>query len=81
MTQVKNNESKKAKKAVEPQVKQPAGANLRQKFFSLPPKEQQAVTNFFALHNAATWIYDNLTKDAESYVNLCIKLSKEQIKD
>lgn len=83
MTQVKNND-KKVKDSLDIKAKTKVtetGINLRQMYFGLKPNEQQAVTNFFALHNAATWIYDNLEKDSKKYVDTCIKLSREQVND
>ena len=66
MTGVQKKASK-AKKAVD----------LRSEFLALDPKDQQAVTNFFNLHNAAHFIYDLLSDQAKSYVSYCIQLSSE----
>ncbi len=67
MTQVKKTASKKAKKAVD----------LRTEFLALAPKEQQVVTNFFNLHNAAHLLYDLLSDKGKAYVSYCIELSQE----
>lgn len=69
MMQVKKTASK-AKKAVD----------LRTEFLALAPKEQQVVTNFFNLHNAAHLLYDLLSEKGQAYVSYCIQLSQEATK-
>lgn len=66
MTVVQKKASK-AKKAVD----------LRSEFLALDQKEQQAIANFFNLHNAAHFIYDLLSDKAKNYVSYCIQLSSE----
>lgn len=63
------------------QAKSKKQLDLRSQFNLLEPKEQEAVINFFNLHNAAIWIFTSLSQPAVDYVNLSIKLSQEKIKD
>lgn len=53
--------------------------DLRAMYNALNPAEQQAVINFFNLHNAAIWIFSGLSPQAVEYVNLCISLSQEKV--
>lgn len=55
-------------------------ANLRKQFFALSPLEQESVTIFFQLHNAAQWHYGHLSKDGQKYVNTAILATKEAAK-
>lgn len=85
MTQVKSNLTPEEKKALQQKKKfekQRAALVARQKSFNekfraLPVKEQEAITNFFNLHNAAIWIYNNLTDEAKQYVDFCISMVNE----
>lgn len=79
MTQQKN-EPKKAKKGIKPAQIQPS-VNLRQKFSALSQHDQSAVVTFFNLHNAAMFVYNNLSKDAQEYCEYCISVSQEDQKD
>lgn len=63
-------ETKNEKKAQKPTAK-----TLQKRYLSLSPREQLGVTNFFNMHNAAHFIYDGLSEDAQQYVNYCIRLS------
>lgn len=75
MTQQKNEQPKKAKK--ENQFSSDKTAlNLQKRYLSLPPRDQVGVTNFFNLHNAAHYVYDGLSEEAQKYVSFCIRLSQ-----
>lgn len=50
-------------------------------FKKLPISEQEAVQNFFNLHNAAIWIYNFLTDDAKTYVDEAINFSQAMDED
>lgn len=54
--------------------------DLGQIFRGLPANEQVAVINYFNLHNAAIWIYGNLSKEGVEYVNLAVQASVESQK-
>lgn len=54
--------------------------NLRKQFLSLSPLEQESVTIFFQLHNAAQWHFGHLSKEGQKYVNSAINASKEAAK-
>lgn len=49
--------------------------NFAQKFRNLPILEKEKVTNFFNLHNAATWIYLQMSDDAKDYCSEAISCS------
>lgn len=70
MTQVKSNERKLKKQL-----------DLQSKFKSLDPIDQEAVINFFNLHNAAIWIYSSLSSAAKEYTDFSINLSQEKVED
>lgn len=53
--------------------------SLREQFSKISADEQQAVINYFNLHNAAIWIFTHLSDDAVSYINRCISLSAEKV--
>lgn len=55
-------------------------ANLRKQFFALSPLEQESVTIFFQLHNAAQWHFGHLSKEGQTYVNTAILATKEAAK-
>lgn len=55
-------------------------ANLRKQFLALPLLEQESVTIFFQLHNAAQWHYGHLSKEGQKYINTAILASKEVAK-
>lgn len=65
MTAAQKKGSKAPKKAVD----------LRSEFLALDQNDQQFVTNFFNLHNAAHLMYDLMSDKAKSYVSYCIDLS------
>lgn len=50
---------------------------LQKKFLALSPREQMGVTSFFNCHNAASYIYDGLSEDAQAYITYCISLSQK----
>lgn len=56
--------------------KQPTWNEVVKSFKKLPVSEQEAVQNFFNLHNAAIWIYNFLTDEAKSYVDAAISVSQ-----
>lgn len=66
-----NNEKKEVRKPSQ----KPAQNTLQKRYMALSPRDQLGVTNFFNLHNAAHYVYDGLTEDAQSYVTYCISLS------
>lgn len=74
MTQAKKNESKQTKK--ETKSPQNSALNLQKRYLSLSPRDQVGVTNFFNLHNAAHYVYDGLSEEAQKYVAFCIRLSQ-----
>lgn len=49
---------------------------LQQKFLALSQREQMGVTSFFNCHNAASYIYDGLSEEAQAYITYCISLSQ-----
>lgn len=49
--------------------------DLRDSFLKLSNNDQQAVTNFFNVHNVAHWIYYNCSADAQKYISYCIRLN------
>ena len=51
--------------------------DMRKAFLALENNEQQAITNYFNLHNAACWIYSNLSKPAQEWVTLSINATVE----
>lgn len=55
--------------------------DLRSKFLALPAEDQQRISHFFNLHNAAGFCYDQMSNDAKEYTNYCIQLSQEQKED
>lgn len=67
--------NKKQKKATKPVTN-----NLQHKFLELSPRDQMGVTNFFNLHNAAHFVYDGLSEEAQQYVSYCIRLSQQATK-
>lgn len=79
MTPLKS--SKEEVKKSKTKTKQPDKVpDLRSMFKNISADEQQAIINFFNLHNAAIWIYNKLSAPAMEYVELSIKFSQEQIK-
>lgn len=56
--------------------KQPVNL-LQKKFLALSAREQMGVTSFFNCHNAASFIYDGLSEDAQAYISYCISLSQK----
>lgn len=50
-------------------------SRLQKRYLALNPNDQIGVTTFFNLHNGAHYVYDNLSEDAQNYVNYCIRLS------
>lgn len=50
---------------------------LQTKYFALSPNEQMGVTTFLNCHNAAHYVYDNLSEEAKDYVNYCIRMSQK----
>lgn len=77
MMQVKN-EPKKAKKGNKQEKIQPA-PDIRKKYAALSQHDQAAVVTFFNLHNAAIFVYNDLSKDAQEYCEYCIQLSHENV--
>lgn len=75
MTQVKNDQPKEAKKGKKVSQNNTA-LNLQKRYLSLSPRDQIGVTNFFNLHNAAHYVYDGLSEEAQKYVAYCIRLSQ-----
>lgn len=55
----------------------PKQKTLAEQFRGFEPNDQQAITNFFNLHNAAGWIYTNLSQLCKDYIDQCIEFSKE----
>lgn len=51
--------------------------NFRELFMNLPKVEQDKLTNYFNLHNAAIWVYLQMSEDAKKYCELCIKMTNE----
>ena len=74
MTQAKKTESKQTKKEIK--SSQNTALNLQKRYLSLSPHDQVGVTNFFNLHNAAHYVYDGLSEEAQKYVAYCIRLSQ-----
>ena len=74
MTQAKKTESKQTKKEIK--SSQNTALNLQKRYLSLSPHDQVGVTNFFNLHNAAHYVYDGLSEEAQKYVAFCIRLSQ-----
>lgn len=54
----------------------PTWAEVVKMFKNLPVSEQEAIQNFFNLHNAAIWIYNFLTEEAKAYVDKAISVSQ-----
>lgn len=57
--------------------KKPTVNTLQQKFLALSEREQMGVTSFFNCHNAASFIYDGLSEEAQKYISYCISLSQK----
>lgn len=55
----------------------PKANKLQKEFLSLSLDEQAGVTTFFNCHNAAHFVYDHLSEQAQNYVNYCIRLSQQ----
>lgn len=75
MTQVKKikqNQAEKGKKVAQNKT----ALNLQKRYLSLSSRDQVGVTNFFNLHNAAHYVYDGLSEEAQKYVAFCIRLSQ-----
>lgn len=51
--------------------------NMNEEWLSLSPMEQQGVTNFFNLHNAAHWVYEQLSETGQKFVSSCIKMNND----
>lgn len=52
--------------------------SLRERYLSLTPTEQVAVTHFFNLHNNAGWIYNELVSDnCRQYIDDQVYYSQE----
>lgn len=49
--------------------------NFAQKYRNLPILEKEKVTNFFNLHNAATWMYLQMSQAAQEYTQEAISCS------
>lgn len=60
--------------------KKPAGNTLQKKYLELSPRDQMGVTTFFNCHNAAHFVYDGLSEEAQQYVSYCIRLSQQSDK-
>lgn len=58
----------------------PAGNTLQKKYLALSPRDQVGVTTFFNCHNAAHYVYDGLSEEAQQYVSYCIRLSQQSDK-
>lgn len=56
-------------------IKKNAAVDLRSEFLKLSKDEQEFISHFFALHNAAQTFYRLLSEDAQNYVNYCINLT------
>lgn len=54
--------------------------NLRDGWLKLSPKEQQGVTTFFNLHNAANFVFESLSSEGKAYIEATIKLNEDVIK-
>ena len=75
MTQAKSEQPKEAKKGKK-QSQNNTALNLQKRYLSLSSRDQVGVTNFFNLHNAAHYVYDGLSEEAQKYVAYCIRLSQ-----
>lgn len=51
--------------------------NLRDGWLKLSPQEQQGVTNFFNLHNAAAYVYETLSDVGREYIDATLRLNSE----
>lgn len=73
MTQVKSEPAagQKTEKKVKRQI------DLRGEYLSFSNIDQQYITAFFNMHNAAHLFYEALSVDAQKYVSYCIRLSQE----
>lgn len=54
--------------------------SFAEKFRSLPILEKEKVTNFFNLHNAATWMFLQMSQEAKDYTNEAISASSVAMK-
>lgn len=52
-----------------------------QKFRNLPILEKEKVTNFFNLHNAATWVYLQMSEEAKEYTNEAVSVSSQAMQN
>lgn len=48
---------------------------VRDKFLSLPQNEQISITHFLNLHNAASFLYDELSDEGKMYIEYIISLN------
>lgn len=55
-----------------------SGIDLRKEYANLPVQDQQAISHFFNLHNAAEFMYSSLSSPAKEYVEICINLAQEK---
>lgn len=51
--------------------------DLATRYRSLPKEQQESIVHFFNLHNAATFIFNSMSPDAQDYSRICIELSSE----
>lgn len=56
------------------------GFDLAKDFRALPEREQSAITCFFNAHNTAHFIYEGMSKEAQSYVSACIRMNNDALK-
>lgn len=55
--------------------------SFAEKFRNLPILEKEKVTNFFNLHNAATWMYMQMSDAAKDYCNEAISCSQTAMQE
>lgn len=78
MTQQKNDPEKISEEDLKiAQSVQAHAKQMRERYMSLSPFDQQAINAFLNLHNAAQLFYQQMSKDAQEYLIECIDLSKE----
>lgn len=65
------------KKGSKPSKKVQPAIDLATRYRSLPKEQQESIVHFFNLHNAATFIFNAMSPDAQDYSRICIELSAE----
>lgn len=52
--------------------------SMAEQYRSLPQDQQEAIITFFNLHNASTFVFNQMSDKAQDYCRYCIEMSQEQ---